>query len=109
MIKSCKTGDQLTVCLQGEIDHCVSEALRESIETLLNDKSIEHLVFDFSDVSFMDSSGIGMIIGRYKTMLRRNGRVSARAIEPGIERLFRMAGLHRIIEIEKGQMDQEDI
>lgn len=109
MIKSCKTGDQLTVCLQGEIDHCVSEALRESIETLLCDQRIRHLVLDFSGVTFMDSSGIGMIIGRYKTMLRRNGKVSARSLKPGIERLFRMAGLHRIIEIEAGQMGQEDI
>ena len=48
----------------------------------------------------MDSSGVGLIIGRYKTMKEKNGTVSATGMKPPIERLFRMAGLHRIISIE---------
>ena len=107
MIASCKNGDGLKVYLQGEIDHAATEELRESIEKLLADEDVRHLILDFSRVTFMDSSGIGMIIGRYKTMMRKHGRISACAMTPGIERLFRMAGLHRIIDIEQEDNEQE--
>ena len=49
----------------------------------------------------MDSSGIGMIIGRYKTMIARGGGVSASGLRPPVDRLFHLAGLHRIIAIDK--------
>ena len=92
-----RTGDQLIVYLSGEIDHCCAEKLRREIETCLQDRSIRRLMMDFSRVSFMDSSGIGMLIGRYKTMADRGGLVFARGMQPSVSRLFRMAGLHRII------------
>lgn len=101
MVKSCREGDRLRVCLCGEIDHYAAEVLRADIEGLLLDERIKHLLFDFSRVTFMDSSGIGMIIGRYKTMMNRKGTVSACALCKETERLFRMAGLHRIIMIEQ--------
>ena len=89
--------DQLTVYLQGEIDHCCAGRLRKEIEKNLEEKEIKRLMLDFSHVSFMDSSGIGMLIGRYKTMADRGGRVFARGMQPTVRRLFHMAGLHRII------------
>lgn len=92
-----KCGKSLTVYLNGEIDHCCAEKLRKEIENHLRDQSIEQLMLDFSHVTFMDSSGIGMLIGRYKTMAERGGSVSARGMQPSVSRLFRMAGLHRII------------
>jgi len=92
-----KCGASLTVYLHGEIDHCSAERLRKEIENHLRDQSIEQLMLDFSHVTFMDSSGIGMLIGRYKTMAERGGSVSARGMQPSVSRLFRMAGLHRII------------
>ena len=101
MMMAQKEGNRLKVCLSGELDHCAAEGMRNSIERMLQDKSIRHLLFDFSQVTFMDSSGIGMIIGRYKTMMRRKGSVSACALREETERLFRMAGLHRIIAIEQ--------
>ena len=70
------------------------------MEDLLQNQAVRHLILDFSSVSFMDSSGIGMIIGRYKTMKARGGRVSAVGLHPPVDRLFRMAGLHRIIGTE---------
>ena len=92
-----RNGDQLIVYLSGEIDHCCAEKLRGEIEGCLRDRSIKRLMMDFSRVSFMDSSGIGMLIGRYKTMSDRGGLVYARGMQPQVSRLFRMAGLHRII------------
>lgn len=101
MMEACREGERLRICLKGELDHCSAETLRMDIERLLCDEGIRHLLFDFSKVTFMDSSGIGMIIGRYKTMTRRKGRVSACALREETRRLFQMAGLHRIIEIEQ--------
>ncbi|MBQ7886316.1 MAG: anti-sigma factor antagonist [Clostridia bacterium] len=92
-----KSGEQLIVYLSGEIDHCCAEKLRREIEGCLEDHSIRRLTMDFSRVSFMDSSGIGMLIGRYKTMADRGGSVFARGMQPSVSRLFHMAGLHRII------------
>lgn len=107
MVKSRKSGDQLTVYLSGEIDHCTAERLRGEIETLLGDARIRRLILNFEGVSFMDSSGVGMIIGRYKTMRERGGTVAAYALTPTMEKLFRMAGLHRIIAQEDaGRQDE---
>ena len=100
MVKSRKNGDQLIVYLSGEIDHCTADRLRGEIEALLGDARIRRLVLHFENVSFMDSSGVGMIIGRYKTMAARGGRVTACGLMPPVDRLFRLAGLHRIIAVE---------
>ena len=105
-----RNGDQLIVYLSGEIDHCSAEKLRREIEFLLQDKTIMRLTMDFSHVSFMDSSGIGMLIGRYKTMAARGGLVFAKGMEPVISRLFHMAGLHRFMieqEAEGGKNNEK--
>ena len=101
MLKAHREGGRLCVALSGEIDHCAAEGLRQELEALLADRTIGELALDFSKVSFMDSSGVGMIIGRYKTMAARGGRVIARGLHPPMDRLFHMAGLHRIIAVEE--------
>ena len=107
MVKSRKNGDQLIVYLSGEIDHCTSDRLRREIETLLEDAKIRLLILNFEGVSFMDSSGVGMMIGRYKTMHERGGSVRACGLKPEMEKLFRMAGLHRIIAQEDTGRQEE--
>ena len=57
------------------------------------------MILDFSEVTFMDSSGVGMLIGRYKTKAALGGKMYASGMHATIERLYRMAGLHRIIPI----------
>ena len=101
MLDTIRDGEKLIVQLSGELDHCAVTEMRAELEELLLDKGIAHLHFDFENVSFMDSSGVGFIIGRYKTMAARGGRVSAGNLHPPVDRLFRMGGLHRIVEIEE--------
>lgn len=101
MLKAHREGGRLYAALGGEIDHCAAEGLRQELERLIADKTISELVLDFSGVSFMDSSGVGMIIGRYKTMAARGGRMIACGLHPPMDRLFHMAGLHRIIAVEE--------
>ena len=107
-MKSEKHGENLLVYLSGEIDHCCAENMRKEIESLLRDQKIKRLILDFTRVSFMDSSGVGMLIGRYKTMAVRNGSVCVRKMQPVVKKLFHMAGLHRIMtqqDAEGGEID----
>lgn len=80
MIRSEWNGESLTVYLDGEIDHCASEHWRQEIEAELKKRPVSKLVLDFSDVHFMDSSGVGMIIGRYKTVKALGGQVYAQGL-----------------------------
>jgi len=98
-----RNGTQLTVYLCGEIDHYSAQSIREDVETLLSRNKTDHLILDFDGVDFMDSSGVGMVIGRYKTVAALGGKVSATGLHPPIDRLFRLAGLHRILEIREGR------
>lgn len=97
MVRIKKRGSQLTAELCGEIDHCTSAAIRQQIEAALADERITSLHLDFTQVSFMDSSGIGMVIGRYKTMMSRRGRITSSGANESVKRVYRLAGLHRII------------
>lgn len=97
MVRFNQQNDSLTVYLEGEIDHHAANRLRVQIDTIIKRTDAHRLILDFSNVSFMDSSGIGMMIGRYKTMSERNGKMNALGLSPSVERIFRMAGLHLII------------
>jgi len=91
--------ETLTVYLCGEIDHYAAETLRKELETLIRKTKQKSLMLDFSEVSFMDSSGVGMLIGRYKTMAACGRQLFAIGLNRTVERLYKMAGLHRIIPI----------
>ena len=99
MVNCKRSGEMLTVFLSGEIDHCLSDELRDELENEIRKNEIGILHFDFSKVSFIDSSGIGLLIGRYKTMRNRGGIISAGGMSESVGRLYHMAGLHRIIPI----------
>lgn len=93
-----KQRSTVVVKLSGELDHKRAEQIRPELDELISDPSVKRLVFDLDELSFMDSSGIGMVIGRYKLMARRGGRVAVRCTNRRIDRIFEMAGLYQIIE-----------
>jgi len=98
MLKHEKQRGTMTVYLTGELDHNRASQIRQELDRLIADPSVKRLVFDLKGLKFMDSSGIGMMIGRYKTMARRGGSV---AIRPGcsqVNRMMELSGLYRIIE-----------
>lgn len=88
----------MTVRLDGELDHDRVGSIRMELDALISDPQIKHLVLDMSGVSFMDSSAIGLVLGRYKTLARRGGRVSVARTGPRVDRIFELAGLYTIIE-----------
>ena len=86
----------LSVNLPAEIDHHVAKPIREMTDMKLFELSPKVLVMDFSSVSFMDSSGIGLIIGRAAKAETVCASVEVRGLSPRLEKIVRMAGIERI-------------
>jgi len=92
--------DVLIVRLSGELDHHEASILREKWQRQLRESHIKHVILNLEEVSFMDSSGIGVILGRYKEIARLGGELVVCSIHPSIERIFEMSGLFKIIRLE---------
>lgn len=93
----------LVVRLRSELDHHAAVEMRAQLDMLLRDRRIQRLVLDLKELKFMDSSGIGFIIGRYKLMARRGGSVAVIHADRRMDRIFEMAGLYQLVEREGGQ------
>ena len=93
-----KQRSSLTVRLEGDLDHGAALGLRPELDALLMDPSVKRLVLDVSNLDFMDSSGVGFVIGRYKLMKRRGGSVAVTGAAGAVDRIFAMSGLYQIIE-----------
>ena len=87
-----------TITLSGEIDHHGARAMMEQLEDAIARALPLRLTLDLSGVTFMDSSGIGVVLGRYKTLSRRGGTVAVRQPTPHVNQIFRMSGLYQIVE-----------
>ena len=88
----------LIASLEGELDHHSTESIRSEIDRAIVSGQVKHLIFDLSRLSFMDSSGIGLVIGRYKTMHSLGGRVAV-AASGRMLRIIKMSGLTRLISV----------
>lgn len=90
----------LIIYVPKELDHHQANLLRAQTDLLINTHHVRHLIFDFSDTEFMDSSGIGVLIGRYRNMSFAGGDVSACHLNARMEKIFTASGLRKIIRIE---------
>ena len=88
--------DGITVWLSGELDHHAARTLREQVDSAVDRSSAKHLCLDFSGVTFMDSSGIGLIMGRYRLMLARGGTLSVVGASERLRRVMKLAGLEKL-------------
>ncbi|SHK14135.1 anti-sigma F factor antagonist [Paramaledivibacter caminithermalis] len=88
----------LIVYINGELDHHSAEDVREDIDTAIDSKNIKNIVFELSNMKFMDSSGIGVVIGRYKKISKLGGRVGVVNTNAHVDRIFQMAGIYKIID-----------
>lgn len=91
--------DTVTACLEGELDHCSAQSIRRELDGLIEEASVKHLILDMKNMSFMDSSGIGVILGRYRTLVSRGGTVSVKNMNAHVERIFILSGMNQIIRI----------
>lgn len=95
-VKLQSNGRQLVASLRGEIDHHSAIRLREEIDNAVSGRGVSDLILDFSEISFMDSSGIGLILGRYKQMHARGGKLTVCGVSDRLLPLMRMAGLDKL-------------
>ena len=96
-----KTTDHiLRIRVPGELDHHSAKAICREADRRIQTEDIREIIFDFADTQFMDSSGIGMIIGRCKNVRFSGGYVKAVNLCGQLERIFRLSGLKKIIEVE---------
>lgn len=98
----------LKIKLHGEIDHHSAAAIRTAIDSTLFTKRPRGLILDMSAVDFMDSSGLGLIMGRYAVMKELGGEVSVLDPNPGIEKIMNLAGMERMIKIQHSCDRQEN-
>ena len=91
-------GTTLVVKIEGEIDHHTAPGLREQMDRVIESKNIINLVLDFDRVTFMDSSGIGVIAGRYKQIQARGGKVMVIRVKPQVDKILEISGLKKILE-----------
>lgn len=92
-----KKRDALIIRLPREVDHHSSQGLKEVTEAYVNMGQIRQIVFDFSQTEFMDSTGIGILLGRYKFMRALGGGITLVNVSDRIQRILRVAGIYRLI------------
>ena len=107
-VRCTERNGNLVVKIIGEIDHHTADHIRYTAEKAFFNSSAKNMVFDFAHVGFMDSSGIGMIIGRYKEVKKAGGKVFAINITPEIDRIFLISGLKKIINCFKSLEEVAD-
>ena len=92
---------QLTLRISEEIDESTTEKLRRKIDNEITRFLPRKVIFDFSDVSFMDSAGIGMLLGRYKVIKMLGGQLELMNVNKQVEKVFEISGILKIIPLIK--------
>ncbi|SDJ66346.1 anti-sigma F factor antagonist [Sediminibacillus albus] len=93
----------LLVRLSGELDHHASEQLKKEWQLAIKEHGVKHVILNLEDLSFMDSSGLGVFLGRYKEIMQLGGEMVVCSISPAVKRLFDMSGLFKIIRLEESE------
>lgn len=101
-----RKGTTLVVTLKGELDLVLAEEFRLRVEAELDQTpTLKNLVLVMKEVTFVDSSGLGVILGRYKRIHRMGGRLVAVKLQPQVRRVFEMAGMFKVLEVSESETD----
>ena len=90
--------DAMIVALSGELDEKSAAATRDYIDKTFFGRRARRLILDFAKVGFMDSTGIGMLLGRYKKVVEAGAELCVANLNPQIDKVFRISGLYQIIK-----------
>lgn len=91
----------LILQIEGEIDHHSCEQIKKETDFEIQKRAPKKLIFDMKNVNFMDSSGIGLVIGRYKYLLRIGGETEIINVNKEVKRILNMSGIFKIIPIKE--------
>ena len=90
----------LVAWLAGELDHHAAADVRETLDKALNRKPARRVVLDMSRLTFMDSSGIGVVLGLYKKLKETVGSMAVRGLSDKMDRILKLAGIYSVVERE---------
>jgi len=96
-VKLYRKGTTLIIKIMEDMDHHSAQYLRQKIDFEIVKATVKNIIFDFSNVNFMDSSGIGVVVGRYKNIEKLNGKAAIVNASPKIMQIFEMSGVLKII------------
>ena len=100
-------GRELTLTLRGELDHHGAKDVMQRMELALDAALPLKLTLDFSGVSFMDSSGIAVVMRALKRMRAMGGSAAIKGVPPQAKKVFTAAGIFRIVPLEEGEKSDE--
>lgn len=89
----------LTIYLPQEVDHHYAEEIKKEADKLIERKHIKYVIFDFKHTDFMDSSGIGVIMGRYRQIQLLGGKVCVVHANERMKKILNMSGMTKIIQL----------
>lgn len=90
---------ELTVFLRGELDHHEASRVKDTIDMLLVKAPVRMLILDMAGVTFMDSSGIGLIVGRYNRIRSFGGKMQIKNASSALLKILKMSGIEQLMKI----------
>ncbi|MED4602351.1 anti-sigma F factor antagonist [Paenibacillus validus] len=93
----------LIVRLTGELDHHTADTVKARMEEAILRGHSAHIILSLKNLTFMDSSGLGVILGRYKQITGRGGKMVVCDVNASVYRLFEMSGLFKILSIQENE------
>lgn len=98
-----RNGQVLIIRPGKDLDHHCAVQVRKEADELIDQGMVLNLLFDFSDIQFMDSSGIGVVMGRYKKVIFQGGRIACCGVGKEVDRILTVSGLYRIMPCYPGK------
>lgn len=83
--------------ISGELDHHTAAAVREKLDKAILLDGARNIVLDFKNLRFMDSSGIGVLLGRYKLIKKKGGRIYVKNVGRQVDKIFTLSGLYQVL------------
>lgn len=94
-------GKTLIIYMPSELDHHSAQLITEYTDWFVTSNNICNMVFDFNNTEFMDSSGIGVIMGRYKLVQKLGGKISIKNINQSVNRIFTISGIYKLFDLKE--------
>ena len=94
-------GEKRTILIkvQGELDHHMASRIKEEADKKMCSSNAVNVIFDLSDMTFMDSAGIGVMMGRYKKARTLGGKTAVYGTNAQTLRIIKMSGMDKVIKI----------
>ena len=99
MLKTEVLDESLFIEIIGELDLKVADKLRTDLDKLIDENPGKELILDFSNVNFIDSSGLGVLLGRYKKTCSTGNKICIKDAQPQVKRVLELSGIFRLINV----------